>query len=1775
MSRPSPLLLLTILTALAACSPDALHTIQSSRALEAGVSDAGLDGGPSDTGVLAADFQVAEFTAFVSGGMLEAQLIVCNYGTAPDYFDRVQIVAQPDADPAQWAPRPPQITLFGWGLVAAGACESLRGRAPVTNPGWDPVFIAEVDPTQVSAELDETNNYLASRRVSITGAADLVVTHTEWSQNGYEQTNFVSEVCNQGNAANAYTGLEIFTGPVSLSSYYGGRNIPVLQPGECTLVAWGVSGYGNTLVNASVEVNSPTIGAVPEIEYGNNRSDAPFSFTQGGFDLVVRSAQLPDTLTQPARVRAQVCNAGTLPSPLNATLDVYLSGVDTIPAPGATARGTTTLPSLAPSECHDVELLVDSQNLAYGRTHVGLLLDASGQAADPASNNWRSVGWRVPPHAAPTPLADLITRPVQRLDASPGAGAFSVDICNVGDAPAAPCEFIVTGRLTNSAPPAGYTPRSITGAGINSVKALDPGECSTVPFTYQVSPSVAHEEFVSVWVDPFGNIAEHDATNNHSKSARAVFRTGANFQLESVHRAWSQGTVFNAGEVVSFRVCNNGDQTGSWNGDVAYGQADTADVIGTPASPPAPQRINLFGASLIAGECIDLSFDRPFVRVQNAWVASSYLQLVGAPQADMRSALVRLPPPTFSASVFHVTDFSAPPVAAPGQSFGVVTRLCGDGGQWPDDIVVYGSRDTKGEAPAVWLGSWAQDAIAPGVCLTRTDTVLAPVADRLTRIGVTRYGPTRPELLAARRITFASGIDYTSRIITAPPQASGALSAQVEVCNPGDVSGPPSDVSLLLSWDDEFMQPLLPAPLSDLAIGSTPVPGIAAGACVTVNVSGDVTGVPLGTRMLGSYVDYAGSITEIREDDNASPGQALQITAPVCGDASLDTNEQCDDGNLIRGDGCDELCAIEVRAALGEVIYTGANNQQLTHAIAAANHPLNPTNAFTFALWAREPASPWETPANRWDSSGKVWNFSHDSNGRMTLAINDGSGARSNGRSFATPPGRGRNWVHYAMTFQLGVVHLYRNGVLDDGAVSGTIPSLLTGGISDFHLGHWMYNGAMGNVMFVDRAVSASEIADIFCALSDDPTLCSCGADQHPCSASDVLNLPGLVSYWPMTSGPQDVVGGYDFTEQGSNWVYNDRTPVAPAPDAGVIDTGILPDSGLHPDAALHDSGVSPDTGVLPDSGVPPDTGILPDTGLPPDAALPDSGVPPDTGVAPDSGVLADTGVLPDASVMDAGQIDAGAPAARARQGEVIYVAGRGQRLTYPITTSNHPLNPTDAFSFALWAREPATPWETPANRWDGSGKVWNFSHDSSGFISFAINDGSGSRGNGRRFATRPTSHRPWVHYAMTYDRGTVHVYRNGLADDGALQGVLPTVLTGGVSDLHLGHGIYNGAMGNVTFFDRALTASDVSDLHCALSDDPSLCSCGPDQHACSEADVLGMSGLVSYWPLTTGPQDIVSGYDFVEEGTGWIYNDRTPAPSIDAGVLDAGAPLDSGVAPDSGVPVDSGVAPDSGLVPDTGVPADSGVAVDAGAPGDVGIADAGPPSVNGPVQFATFNASLRQSLDVAVPTASPLDTSAFTIAMWTRAPQSQWTALAKRWDSQSGDVWLLSEKFANTLFLSISDAPTGGNANVGREFATPVFGGEWMHLIMTYSQGVVHLYRSGVSDDGPIRGTIPPALSGAPAPLSIGHWMYSGSIGSVLYYDRAVSSVEAQDIYCAFSANPGACPCSGPSCTLSDVMSMPGLVSYWPLDRDGADVVGGQSLTEVNGPLLFTPGGP
>ena len=49
------------------------------------------------------------------------------------------------------------------------------------------------------------------------------------------------------------------------------------------------------------------------------------------------------------------------------------------------------------------------------------------------------------------------------------------------------------------------------------------------------------------------------------------------------------------------------------------------------------------------------------------------------------------------------------------------------------------------------------------------------------------------------------------------------------------------------------------------------------------------------------------------DDGNTSDGDGCNATCSIeiCGNGTIDTDEQCDDGNLEDGDGCNDMCATE------------------------------------------------------------------------------------------------------------------------------------------------------------------------------------------------------------------------------------------------------------------------------------------------------------------------------------------------------------------------------------------------------------------------------------------------------------------------------------------------------------------------------------------------------------------------------------------------------------------------------------------------------------------------------------------------------------------------------------------------------------------------------------------------------------------------------------------------------------------------------------------------
>ncbi len=79
---------------------------------------------------------------------------------------------------------------------------------------------------------------------------------------------------------------------------------------------------------------------------------------------------------------------------------------------------------------------------------------------------------------------------------------------------------------------------------------------------------------------------------------------------------------------------------------------------------------------------------------------------------------------------------------------------------------------------------------------------------------------------------------------------------------------------------------------------------------------------------------------------------------PRCGDAIVDRDEQCDDGNGVSGDGCDRLCRIEVRTVTIDLPVTPLTAQTVGD-IAKSRAPAGQTGPGAIAVMAAGAAAGW------------------------------------------------------------------------------------------------------------------------------------------------------------------------------------------------------------------------------------------------------------------------------------------------------------------------------------------------------------------------------------------------------------------------------------------------------------------------------------------------------------------------------------------------------------------------------------------------------------------------------------------------------------------------------------------------------------------------------------------------------------------------------------------------------------------------------------------------
>jgi cysteine-rich repeat protein len=111
---------------------------------------------------------------------------------------------------------------------------------------------------------------------------------------------------------------------------------------------------------------------------------------------------------------------------------------------------------------------------------------------------------------------------------------------------------------------------------------------------------------------------------------------------------------------------------------------------------------------------------------------------------------------------------------------------------------------------------------------------------------------------------------------------------------------------------------------ADALIGGLVVPPKGDGylaTSATASLTGDLDGFNNGDTGPGHCGDGGGGGGDTCDHDDDGDGTC--DTAPVCGNGILEDGEQCDDGNLLPGDGCCDTCDIEVPVCGNNIIEQG------------------------------------------------------------------------------------------------------------------------------------------------------------------------------------------------------------------------------------------------------------------------------------------------------------------------------------------------------------------------------------------------------------------------------------------------------------------------------------------------------------------------------------------------------------------------------------------------------------------------------------------------------------------------------------------------------------------------------------------------------------------------------------------------------------------------------------------------------------------------------------
>nr|WP_281404489.1 CARDB domain-containing protein [Pyxidicoccus fallax] len=608
--------------------------------------------------------------------------------------------------------------------------------------------------------------------------------------------------------------------------------------------------------------------------------------------------------------------------------------------------GSTQVPSLYAGQCVDLPVQAQAYpppdvmepNAAL---YLGAIVDPYGQEQELREDNNAFVGGLV----GVGHLADLVVTSVTAPASVRDGQSFtaSVTVCNQGTEYTSgygQLELYLSMDATLSLPNTqgpGPMPTDQRMIGSTQVPSLYAGQCATRDMQAQayLPPDVMEPNaslYVGAIVDPYGQEQELREDNNTFIGGLVGVGQRADLVVTKVTAPASvrDGSTFTA----AVTVCNQGTEYTNGYGQLElYLSTDTTLSLPNTQGPgvPMPTDQRMIGLTqvpyLYAGQCVDLpvqaqAYLPPDVMEPNA---SLYVGAIVDPYQSEQE--LREDNNAFigdRVGVGHLADLVVTKVTAPasvrdGHPFAAKVTVCNQGTEYTNSgsnqVELYLSTDatltppnTQGPGPMLptsqrMIGSTQVPSMYAGQCVDLPvqaqayppPDVMEPNASLYLGAIVDPYG--QEQELREDNNTFVGDLvgvghlaDLVVTSVTAPASVRDghSFTASVTVCNQGTeyTNGGSTQVELYLSTDTTLSLPNTqgpgPMPTDQRMIGSTQVPSLYAGQCVTRDVQAqaylppDVM-EPNASLYVGAIVDPYGQEQELREDNNTFIGGLVGV----------------------------------------------------------------------------------------------------------------------------------------------------------------------------------------------------------------------------------------------------------------------------------------------------------------------------------------------------------------------------------------------------------------------------------------------------------------------------------------------------------------------------------------------------------------------------------------------------------------------------------------------------------------------------------------------------------------------------------------------------------------------------------------------------------------------------------------------------------------------------------------------------------------------------------